>query len=485
MLFRSRATAALLLTGALVACALALSDGTAGAAGTVRAAPGTTPTDSASPTPTDTASPTPTPSSSPSTSPLAAITITPDTGNYVMSAANPSPVISGTITELAPGATTALPYANQSIVVADSVKGDTSLETDDAGGYSYQPSDPVPGETITVEVPATSTNSAAAAPPVMLSAQLLLTAKLSATEIKYGAAVSVTGTVTSYTAGGDAPLSGQPVQVYAAGGQLALTTETSSTGAFTASLPREATSLSWTVQAGGGPYTTATATLPMTVELPTVITGFKAALNPYWQVAYQGCLGLAAGTPGYVPSLSGLTIQYAASSHGPWHTLGKVPAGQRSYVCGDDGRTFTGTLPGQLSNAYYRAVYAGSAGGSATGYLSSASGTVRSWRSIDRITDFKVAPHSVHQGAKLTISGKLQYRPGSKWLDLTLRTVLIILRPPGSKTWYWILQARTNSKGDFSVTFADPLSASWAAEYQGGKNLLATMSSSVSVPVIK
>jgi hypothetical protein len=477
MLFRSRATAALMLTGALVACALALSDGTAGAAGTARAAPATTPTDSASPTPT--------PSSSPSSSPLAAITITPDTGNYVMSAANPSPVVSGTITELAPGATTATPYANQSIVIADSVKGDTSLETDGTGGYSYQPPDPVPGETITVEVPATSTNTAAAAPPVMLSAELMLTAKLSATAVKYGTPVTVSGTVTSYTADGDTPLSGQPVQVYATGGQLALTTQTSGTGAFTAALPREATSLNWIVQTGGGPYTTATATLPMTVELPTVITGFKATLNPFWQVSYQGCLGLAAGTPGYVPSLSGLTIQYAASAHGPWHTLGKVPAGQRSYVCGDDGRTFTGTLPGQLSDAYYRAVYAGSAGGSAAGYLSSASGTIRSWRYTDRIADFQVAPHSVRQGGKLTISGKLQYRPGSKWLDLTQRTVLIILRPAGSKTWYWILQARTNSKGNFSVTFADPLSATWAAEYQGGKNLLATMSPTVSVPVIR
>ena len=476
MHFRSRAIAALTLMVALPALVLALADGSAGAT----AATGATSTVT---TATGIASPAATPS--PTSSTLATITITPDSDNYVISAANPTPVLSGTVAELAPGATSATPYASQSIIIDDSVKGDSSLTTGADGSYSYPVTDPVAGETITVEVPATATNLAAAAPPVTLSAQLTLTAKLSASEVKYGTTVTVSGTVESYAAGGDAPLPGQTVQVYAGGGELAVSTQTGATGTFSTVLPREATSLQWTVQTGGGPYTTATATLPMTVELPTVVTGFKATLTPFWQVSYQGCLGLAAGTPGYVPSLAGLTIQYAASPHGPWHTLGKVPSTQRSYVCGDDGRTFTGTLPGQLSNAYYRAVYAGSAGGSATGYLSSASGTVRSWRSIDRITDFKVAPHSVHQGAKLTISGKLQYRPGSKWLDLTLRTVLIILRPPGSKTWYWILQARTNSKGDFSVTFADPLSASWAAEYQGGKNLLATMSSSVSVPVIK
>jgi hypothetical protein len=477
MLFRSRATAALVLTAALLAGVLALADGPAGAAGTAWAAPATTPA--------DTASPTPTPTPSPSSSPLAAITIAPSPGNYVLSAANPAPVISGTITELAPGATAA-PYADQAIVIDDSVAGDSSLLTSSTGGYSYQPSDPVPGETITVEVPATATNSAAAAPPVRLSAQLLLTAKLSASEVRYGTTVTVSGTVTGYASGGDAPLSGQAVQVYATGGLLAATTQTSAKGTFAAVLPREASSLSWTVQTGGGPYTTATDTLPMTVDLPTVITGFKATLNPFWQVSYQGCLGLAPGTPGYVPSLSGLTIQYAASTRGPWHTLGKVPTGQRSYVCGDDGRTFTGVLPALLASAYYRAVYAGSAHGSgaqSAGYLSSASGTVRSWRYTDRITDFKVTPHTVRQGGKLTISGKLQYHPVRTWLNLTRRTVLIILRPAGSKTWYWILQATTNSKGDFTVTFADPLSATWAAEYLGGKNLLAAMSPTVSVPV--
>jgi hypothetical protein len=473
MLFRPRAIAALTLTVALPVVVLAFAGGPAGAS--VASAAAVAPGPAATPSPS-------------SSSTLATITITPDSDNYVISAANPTPVLSGTVTELAPGATAPTAYADQSIVIDDSVYGDSSVTTGDDGSYSFPVSDPVAGETITVEVPATAANMAAAAPPVMLSAQLTLTAKLSASEVKYGTTVTVSGTVASYAASGDTPLSGQTVQVYAGGGELAVSTTTGTGGTFSTVLPREATSLQWTVQTGGGPYTTATATLPMTVDLPTAVTGFKATLSPFWQVSYQGCLGLAPGTPGYVPSLAGLTLQYAAGPHGPWHSLGKVPTAQQSYVCGDDGRTFSGVLPAQLSNAYYRAVYAGSAVsadmlGTGTGYLSSVSATVRSWLYTDRITDFKVTPHSVRKGGKLTVSGKLQYHPGSKWLNLSGRTVLIILRPAGSTIWYYITKVRTNSKGDFTATFPDPVSATWAAEFLGAKNLLATMSPTVGVPL--
>jgi hypothetical protein len=482
MAFRSRATAALTLTGALLAVVLAFAGGQAEAAGTTRAA---TPADTVSPT----ATPSPSPSPSPSSSPLDTITITSDPGNYVMSAANPTPALSGTITELAPGSTTPMPYTGQ-IIIDDSVYGNISVTTGTDGSYEYQPSDPVAGETITVEVPATATNMAAAAPPVVLSAQLTLTAKLSASEVRYGTAVTVSGTVSSYAAGGESPLSGQLVQVYAGGGQLATSTETGSAGTFSAALPREATSLEWTVQTGGGPYTMATATLPMTVDLPTVITGFKAALSsfPTWLVSYQGCLGLASGTPGFVPSLAGLTIQYATSPHGPWHALGTVPATQRSYVCGDDGRTFAGKLPGHLSKAYYRAVYAGStvspdALGAETGYLSSVSATSRSWLYSDRFIDLKVSPRTVREGGKVTMSGKLEYNNGHKWLTVGRQTVYLIFRPTGSKTWYWIVKVTTNSKGEFTGTSPAPVSATWAAEFQGDTTLLATMSSTVNVRV--
>ena len=76
------------------ACEAAEASGTPGAP----AAPAATPTGTATPTAT------PSPTSS-----LGTITISPAPGNYVISAANPTPVISGTVTELVPGATEPAP----------------------------------------------------------------------------------------------------------------------------------------------------------------------------------------------------------------------------------------------------------------------------------------------------------------------------------------------------------------------------------------
>jgi hypothetical protein len=53
--------------------------------------------------------------------------------------------------------------------------------------------------------------------------------------------------------------------------------------------------------------------------------------------------------------------------------------------------------------------------------------------------------------------------------------VLIILRPHGSGTWYWIAKSRTNSAGRFSATFTDPVSATWSAEYTGNSTHLGAM----------
>jgi hypothetical protein len=55
--------------------------------------------------------------------------------------------------------------------------------------------------------------------------------------------------------------------------------------------------------------------------------------------------------------------------------------------------------------------------------------------------------------------------------------VLIILRPHGSGTWYWIAKSKTDSAGKFSATFTDPASATWSAEYTGNSTHLATVAS--------
>src|SRR5262249_29098401 len=154
------------------------------------------------------------------------------------------------------------------------------------------------------------------------------------------------------------PLAGQQVHISAGGGHPSLTATTDKSGHFTAALPKQAASTDWIVRAGGGQFlTSVAATLPMTVELPTAITGFHATLNQYWQVSVRGCLGLAPNTPGYLPSLKGLMIQYSPGPHGPWHTLGTVPTAQKSSLCGNGGRTFSATFTALRNYAYYRAYF--------------------------------------------------------------------------------------------------------------------------------
>jgi hypothetical protein len=310
--------------------------------------------------------------------------ITPAAGDYVISAANKHPLINGTITELAPGAATATPYANQPIVLDDPVGGNIRLTTNGAGSYREALPKATAGETITAEVPPTPTTQATKAKPVTLTAH-------------------------------------------------------------------------------------------------TAITGFTAKLNPFWQVTYHGCLGLTAGTPGHVPALAGLAIQYSAGPHGPWHALGAVPA-QGGKVCGNDGRTFTGVLTAQRANAFYRASYAATAARqAATGDLPSAGGVVHAWKYVTRITGFTVSERTVASGGKLTATGRLQYESDGKWRNVARQTVQIILLPKGSKTWYWIARVMTNPWGKFTSTVTDPVSATWSAEYLGNGSHLAAVGAYIPV----
>jgi hypothetical protein len=285
------------------------------------------------------------------------------------------------------------------------------------------------------------------------------------------------------------PLAGQQVHISAGGGHPSLTAVTDKSGHFTAALPKLAESTDWIVRPGGGQFLTSVAAmLPMTVELPTAIAGFTAALNPLWQVTVRGCLGLAPKTPGALPSLKGLVIQYSPGPHGPWHALGAVPA-QKSTACGNGGRTFSAKFSARRNYAYYRASFGGSTTNQdgvtshdpATGFLASLSASKLAWKYEDRFYHVTFAPHTVHRGGKLNVTGKLQTYSGGKWRPLARQVVQIILRPEGSTSWYWIVKVNTGAAGGFSATFTDPVTATWSTEYLGNAKHLATVGPMVGV----
>ena len=48
---------------------------------------------------------------------------------------------------------------------------------------------------------------------------------------------------------------------------------------------------------------------------------------------------------------------------------------------------------------------------------------------------------------------------------------MIYLHPKGSNpTWYWIYKVKTNAKGQFSLTFKDPVSATWQVGFAGNNS---------------
>jgi hypothetical protein len=412
--------------------------------------------------------------------------IAPNPADLLITHDNRTPTISGTVTTMAPGATTPRPYQGQ-VILEDSVIGDKTLTID--GGYSYTFRHPQPGEIFSIVVPPTATLDGGATVTAQFDAEtdpVALSAGLSATTVTYGGKATVSGTLSYQPGGSYRPLSSQTVRIYESPGapEPVATAVTNPSGHFTATLPKRAASLHWVVQAGGpaaDPYLgSASLTLPMKVNLPTAVSGFEVALSMFGQLSYRGCLALPGGVPGRVPSLSGLSVQYAAGPNGPWHTLGSVPR-QSTGQCGNGGWKFGGTLAARLNYAYYRVWYPG-ATAAGTGYLAVASGRVLVWKYLDRITGFSVSPAAVHKDGKLTVKGQLEYYSG-KWRGYAGQRVYIILRGAGCGDWCYIVFASTDSNGRFTASFADPESATWSAEFFGNATHLATLASLVYVKV--
>lgn len=408
--------------------------------------------------------------------------ITPNPANLMITHDNPTPTVSGTIATLAPGATTAQPYGNQQIMLEDSVLGDVPLTTSaTTGAYSYTFAHPEPGEVFSIVVQPTLSLSGGATVTGQFDAQtdpVALSTSLSASTVTYGGKVTVGGTLTYQPGASYEPLSHQTVRIYNKTGATTpvATATTSATGSFTATLPKEAASVQWVVQAGGtaaSPYLgSASLTLPMKVNLPTTVSGFGVSLSETAQLGFHGCLTLTAGVPGSVPSLSGLAIQYSPGSNGPWRSLGALPK-QTSTKCGNGGWKFSGTLPAKLNYAYYRAWYPGTTA-AGTGYLAAASGSVLEWKYEDRITDFSVSSKTVRKGGTLTVKGQLEYYSGS-WQGYANQSVLVMLQAPGRcANWCYNVITTTDGNGRFSVTFQDPQTATWSALFYGNGTHLAT-----------
>lgn len=398
---------------------------------------------------------------------------------------NPSVAVSGQVTMLAPDGTIS-DYQGSIALVTSWQNSSIPVTTDVNGDYQATVSPTSTGEFVYAQISVAS--GVVTSPEVTFTVQVdavAIKARLSATRVTYHAKESVTGTVTYQPAPSAAykPLPHYKVVVYNEQNPITPTATgvTDANGNFMIALPAAQTT-TWQVATGGASPLLGSASvgLNMYVNLPTVVTGFHIRLDQHWQLAFGGCLGLTQPVSGAYLYLSpGPSIQWAYGPRGPWHFLKRVETGVDA--CGHDGAAFSGTATAPVNYAYYRAYYPGSAAAyQSYGYTATTSPRVLAWKYDDRITSFSVSARVVSARHDLTVKGQLQYWYAG-WHNYKNQQILILLRPKGSSTWYWIVKVRTNASGHFSATFVDPVSATWGAYYDGNSTHLSAGSATIYV----
>jgi hypothetical protein len=345
-------------------------------------------------------------------------------------------------------------------------------------------------------VPATSAMAEGFSPYVSLTGVVYpvqITTALSTSYAQFGQPVTFSGTV-QYQAGGvwlpltDATVDVNGTDVYSNNSVPGtVTTTTDGSGDFLVPLPAQ-------------PSTTWTATLPqnqylaspgyslydpqpnsatLTVQLPSQLTGMRASYDPYGDVEVSSCLGLTAAAASFpdvtLPDEINLAVQYSAHSSGPWRTISSENDSSLSRTCTDAEALTRLAYSGKLSG-YYRFSYGGD-----YMYERAASAPAYAATAATRFSSFNISPRSVSGHGRITVSGVLQ-QDSKGWHGLGRAEVLILVQPPGYKTFAgYYKKVRTSASGRFSISFADPVSAHWAAYYEGNSTHLASLSKTIYV----
>jgi hypothetical protein len=394
--------------------------------------------------------------------------------------------LSGTVTLTNPDGTPDTTYTGVGVDILVGGQIVEGLPVDGSGNFADPNFTPLTTETVTAQ--ATGLVTGGTSNPVPLTVTTVapkITASASPSVETYGKPVTVSGTLTYPASSGSVFVPNAQILVTTGPGQSPMATGTTGTnGNYRIQLPVQSIGVTLYVTATSVPgLPNATTTLPLNVTYPTEITSLKVSLSQYWQLKVSGCLSVTFSNQAvYFYRSSGLTVQYAPTSNGPWTKLGAINPNESADYCKNTGIAFTGTFNAPENYAYYRVVYVGVKPVSqGIGFSPANSVAALAWKYDDRIIDRSISPTVVNAGGKLTVKGTLQYYSNRAWHNYAGQTVLIILRPKGSSTWYWIVKVKTNSRGQFSATFTDPVSATWAAEYEGSSTHLSAVSSEVYV----
>lgn len=394
--------------------------------------------------------------------------------------------VSGHLTAVAPGDPTGRQagVGGEPVYLIDTGTGASQQIATTGSDGTYAASVPLTTDSYVVTVSPDAANgvpsvsSAPFTPTVITDQTRLQEVTVRPPDLVYGKTGIMTGTAQYQDGAGSwVSLGGSSVQI-TVGQSQPVTVPTGPNGSFSFTMPgSEGTS--WGVTAGGTALLgQSQQTGSIHVAVPISVT-FGAALSTLGVISASGCVRVT--VPYFSPPGRGtaIEVQYAPGKSGPWKSLGILPIGTAtSKSCRGLNETyFKGALTARLASAYYRADYPGD-----INFQHAVSGTVRAWKYATQVASVRVSPEVVKHGGKITVSGRLRQFVRS-WTNYRRQQVLIILKPKGSKYWYWIYKVITSSAGWFSKTFTDPTSATWSAEYQGNQTHLASAGADFYVPV--
>jgi hypothetical protein len=391
--------------------------------------------------------------------------------------------ISGQLTGIAPGSGSSAPVGLGGVPVylRDLDSSDTTQigTTQPDGSYTAQAQLASTDDQYIVMVQDSSTvgNSGVPLAVTWIADPTRVSASVSPEDFTYGSSATATLTGTAEYESGKTWLPLQDYSIYVNAGATVDYVTTDAQGHFSWPFsPSDGTE--WNVLAGGGDQLQQSqADGSIHVAMPLTFTSFSASLSPAARLTVHGCV--KATVSGSFAPQGHMTIQYAASPKGPWKYLGRVSLTEAgSSSCDGDNHSYvSGSVPVRTTRAYYRARYPAN-----PDYQAVASRAVLRWKYATRIVSTKITPGRVSKGGKITVSGRVQ-QYNRRWRDYGKRRILIILKPKGSKTWYWIRKVTASASGHFSATLKDPVSATWSAEFAGNTTHFAAAGKTRYVPV--
>jgi hypothetical protein len=404
---------------------------------------------------------------------------------------------SGQATEIVPGTTSKTAFASKRIQIvgpqtAANPSGTSTVTTDAKG--NFQLSVKAQPDNYYAFFPANATTTQAQSSIVEITASptpIRLAAKFARNAIEYGRTDEMTGRLRYYE--NSKTLKALPdttvtVARLSPPGQRKLTAKTNSAGYFRVGIPRQTTTGTWAVTAGG---TTLLGKALVTRTLPVhQTTGFRRTdieLTASDALTVKSCLVDTSPGRSGVPVNSPVALEYRRSTRGAWKQLITIEPTFGVPYCAHHAPLWTIAVNAPAQNAYYRLRFGG------TQTLRVSVSKVRHlWRVETRITKFKVSPRHAHANGVITVSGRLWRATTAKrgststdsvsWTPYAGRKVAIIFVVRGD-AYAFDSKPKTNAEGYFSGLFTAYETAQWLAQYDGDKTHFGSASRRLKVTV--